>query len=158
MKDGQQPSDDFITQRLKLFKKQAKKYIERRIELAVLESSEQVSHIFANLAHQVSGLIILLVGLVFLLIASALFIGDILQQPSIGFVIVSVPLFIIGSIFMGMRPQALTVKIRDVFLKEMVRISELKELPDNPGRGRDPASHSDEETSGQSKEDSPDST
>ena len=156
MKDGQQPSDDFITQRLKLFKKQAKKYIERRIELTVLESSEQLSHVFANLAHQVSGLIILLVGFVFLLIASALFIGELLQQPSLGFVIVSVPLFIIGSIFMGMRPKALTAKIRDVILKEIVRISELKQLPDNPGRV--PASDSDKETSGQTKEDSQAST
>jgi len=138
MDTNQQPNQDVITQRFQLFKKQIKRYIERRIELSVIESGEQLSYLFANLAHQVSGLIILLCGLAFLFIASALYLGELLQRPSLGFVIVSIPLFIIGAIFIRMRPRSLTERIRLSVLREMMHIAELRERSNNQEQEKQP--------------------
>lgn len=131
MDTNQQPKQDLITRRFQLFKKQIKQYIERRIELSVIESGEQLSYLVANLTHQVSGLIILLCGLAFLLVATALYLGELLQRPSLGFVIVSIPLFIVGVIFMRMRPRSLTERIRLSVMKEMMQITELREHSNN---------------------------
>jgi len=137
MDTNHHPDEDIITRRFQLFKKQLKQYIERRIELSVIESGEQLSYLFANLAHQVSGLIITLCGVAFLLIAIALYLGELLQRPSLGFVIVSVPLFIIGALFIRMRPYSFTEKIRLSVLKEIMQIAELKERTNEQKRDED---------------------
>jgi len=120
-----QQETDFLSRRFQEVKVQLKKYIERRIELSVLESSEQFSILFANIAHQISGLVLLLCGGIFLMLGLAIYLGDVLNNPSIGFVIVAVPLLFIGLLFMNMIPKAFTRKTRAFLLREMVNVLEM---------------------------------
>jgi len=122
---------ELISKRFRAMSSNLKKYIEHRLELSAIESGEYLSVFLANVAHQLSGLLIISCGLLFVLLALGIFLGDILQSTSLGLLLVSLPLFVLGGLFLKMKPQSMTDNLRKVFLGEIFRtLDEVKQKKD----------------------------
>ena len=120
---------EFISKRFKALSSSLTKYIENRLELSAIESGEHLSVFLANLAHQLSGLVIFSCGLLFILLALGVYLGDVLNSMSLGLVLVSLPLFLLGALFVNMKPRSLTSSLKRVFCDEMFRtMSEVKKM------------------------------
>jgi hypothetical protein len=87
-------------------------YIEKRVELFALTIAEQVSAIAANTIQKMIGILLLAGAAFFAWFALGFFVGEWLNSIGLGFLIVSVPLFIAGYIFLKMKSVSFTEKIQ----------------------------------------------
>ena len=123
---------EFISKGFKALSSSLKKYIEKRLELSAIESGEHLSVFLANLAHQLSGLVIFSCGLLFVLLALGIYLGGILNSISLGLVLVSLPLFLLGALFVNMKPRSLTNSLKRIFCDEIFRtMREVKKMREN---------------------------
>lgn len=111
---------DQISQRFKTITGDLKLYVEKRIELLLLNIGEQYSQWIAQSLQKLTGLFLLFGGLVFLLIALALYLGEVLNSPSLGYILVSLPLFITGLLFFYLKPRSLAENLQRHFESELV--------------------------------------
>lgn len=112
---------DQLGRRLKTISGDIKLYIEKRVELLLLNIGEHFSRMLAESVHKVAGLLMLSGASVCLLIALAHFLGDLLNNESLGYVLVSVPLFILGFMFWYLKPKSLLDQIKTHFEREIIR-------------------------------------
>ncbi|TVR36199.1 MAG: hypothetical protein EA390_00900 [Balneolaceae bacterium] len=95
-------------------------YIEKRVELFALTIAEQVSAIAANTIQKMIGILLLAGAAFFAWFALGFFVGEWLNSIGFGFLIVSVPLFIAGYIFLNMKSVSFTDKIQsEMIVKTM---------------------------------------
>lgn len=127
MADG---TADKIGQRLKHITAEMKRYIEKRLELIVLNIGEQYARYIAQSIQKLAGFVLLFGALTFLLIALALYLGDLLNSRALGFVLVSLPLMIGGYLFINLKPRSITNKIRSEFETELLSVFEDLDEPD----------------------------
>jgi len=93
-------------------------YIEKRVELFALTIAEQVSAIAANTIQKMIGILLLAGAAFFAWFALGFFVGEWLNSIGLGFLIVSVPLFLAGYIFLKMKSVSFTDKIQsDMIVK-----------------------------------------
>jgi hypothetical protein len=90
-----------------------KLYIEKRIELLILDVGEEFSKIAARSIYQSLGIVITAVAFILALFSLALFLGNLLHNESLGFLLTSIPVFIIGILFLILRPRKLLYKVSD---------------------------------------------
>jgi hypothetical protein len=98
-----------------------KLYIEKRIELLLLNIGEQYSRWMAESIQKVTGILLLFGAFVFLLVALAIYLGELLNRPSLGYVIVSLPLVITGFLFYRLKPRSFTDNLQQHFEIELIR-------------------------------------
>ena len=115
---------DQIGQRLRGITADLKRYIEKRIELMMLSSGEYFSKWVAMSVHRTAGAMFILLGISFLFVALAIYIGDLLGNPSLGYVIVSLPLFILGFSFLYLKPRRLFEELQNRFEVELIEAVE----------------------------------
>ena len=104
--------EDIIAGRVKQISADLKQYVEKRMELFAIQLGEQLSGILAESIQKLSGVIFLLGGVILALIALALWLGELLESNSLGFLIVSLPLLLIGLLFSASRPRSVSRSIR----------------------------------------------
>lgn len=98
-----------------------KLYIEKRIELLLLNIGEQYSQWMAESIQKLTGIFLLFGAIVFILVAIAIYLGELLQQPGLGYVIVSLPLFITGLFFFYLKPRSLAENLQHHFESELIK-------------------------------------
>lgn len=88
-------------------------YIEKRVELLVLDIGQEFSKIAARSFYKSLGILIIFISFIFALFSLSLFLGDVLHNDSLGFLITSAPVFIIGLLLFILRPRKFVHKMSD---------------------------------------------
>lgn len=114
-------SGDQLGQRLRQISADLKLYIEKRLELMLLNTGEYISGWMAASVLRLTGAILLLFGVCFLLVALALYLGELLDSDSLGYVIVSLPLLLIGILFIYLKPKGVFERVEQVFDAEVMK-------------------------------------
>jgi hypothetical protein len=109
-----------IGARFKTITNDIKLYVEKRIELLLLNVGEQYSKWIAQSIQKATGLFLLFGAVVFLLIALAIYLGEVTGNPSLGYVIVSIPFFVLGLLFYYLKPKSLVETLQRHFESELV--------------------------------------
>ncbi|MDZ7694557.1 MAG: hypothetical protein U5K69_26125 [Balneolaceae bacterium] len=84
--------NDPLGRRLKTISADLKLYIEKRVELLLLNVGEHFARMMAESVQRITGIILLSGASVCLLVALALYLGDLLNNESLGYVLVALPL------------------------------------------------------------------
>lgn len=111
---------DQLGQRLKTISGDIKLYIEKRVELVLLNIGEHFSRILAEAVQKIAGILLLSGAAICLLVALALYLGDVLNNESLGYVLVSLPLIVFGLLFLYLKPKRMLRKIQNQFEKEVL--------------------------------------
>lgn len=109
-----------ISERIKQLPVEIKKLVEKRIELFALDFGNQVSKIFAELLYRLTGVIVLALGLIFLIQALAIFVGDLVGDQSLGYLIVASPIVLLGILFISLRPKFMVRKTRNRMTEQIL--------------------------------------
>lgn len=115
---------DQLGQRFKAISSDLKLYIEKRVELFLLNIGEHMSRVMAESIQKTAGILMLFGGLVCLVVALAIYLGDLLGNESLGYVLVSLPLLLAGLLFFYLKPDSLRQNIQDHFESEFVKALE----------------------------------
>ncbi|SHF49259.1 Putative Holin-X, holin superfamily III [Fodinibius roseus] len=115
---------DPVGQRLRSITADLKRYAEKRIELVMLGLGESFSNWIAISVQRTAGAVLMLVGVCFLFVALAIYLDDLLNTPGLGFAIVSVPLFILGTLFVYLKPDRLFEGLQELFENEVIEAIE----------------------------------
>lgn len=118
---------DPLANMLKQITSDIKSYLEARIDLLFLSVSDTITRWIGQSVQQLLGLSILLLGLVFALTAGSIALGEWLNHPWLGYLIVSLPLLIIGGIMLFSRPSALSKSIQKQLMSDILRSLDEKE-------------------------------
>jgi uncharacterized membrane protein YqjE len=114
-------TEDSISERLKRLPSEVRIIVEKRIELAMLDVGEKLS---ATSGKAVTSLLLLLVvgfAFLFLLIALAIFLGDVLRNPAGGFMLVAVFLFITAFFAWRLLPNLIERKVKNSLLDTILK-------------------------------------
>jgi positive regulator of sigma E activity len=116
-------------------------YVEKRIQLVSVAISEQISLMIAQSFQKLAGVLLLSSAVLFLWLALSFFLGDLLNNTSIGFLIASFPLFIFGFIFMRQSSKKITDRIQAQLIsrlmdgfEESFKIEKLNQEEDSSGK------------------------
>lgn len=112
---------DQLGKRLRAITADLKRYLEKRIELTMLNIGEAISGLMAASVQRGIGVFLLLGGLCFLLFALAIYLGDLLESRSLGYVLVSLPLLLVGGLFMYLKPKSVFKKLQNRFENEVIK-------------------------------------
>lgn len=115
---------DQLGQRLRTISADLKLYFEKRFELIMLNTGESVSGWMAKLMLQGAGILLLLLGFCFLLFALAIYLGNLLESESLGYVAVGLLVFISGILFLYLKPPAVFRKLKQHFEAEVIEAIE----------------------------------
>lgn len=125
---------DVIGARLKIIKQELQDYIETRITLKAIDVGEKISYLIGQSIQQLIAYTILIIGLLFALVALALFVGDLLNNTALGYLIVSAPFILTGLFLVLVKPRKIALNIQDKIMEELLENLEdksdvLKQLP-----------------------------
>ncbi len=95
---------DQLGSRLKQLSSEFREYIETRIDLLVLNVSDQVTSWISISIQKIIGFSIIGSGLLFGMIALAIYLGDVLSNEALGFAIIALPLILIGLVLAFSKP------------------------------------------------------
>lgn len=115
---------DKVGQKLRSITGDLKRYIEKRIELMMLNSGEYFSKWMAISVHRSAGAMLMMGGLCFVLLALAVYLESVIGIPGLGFLIVSMPLFIFGALFLNLKPTRLFEELQERFETELIEAVE----------------------------------
>src|SRR5699024_1031859 len=104
-----------------LIKSDEKRYIEKRVKLFALNLVESITKYPVETVYKLVGSIFLLGAFAFLSVALALYVGVLLHNLVLGFVVASGP-YLIGSLFLLLKkPSIMVRKIQDVMTEKIVK-------------------------------------
>lgn len=112
---------DHITGRLKTLSREMKSYVEKRAELLYLNISDHLARMLAQSVHKFIGILLILAGVLFLMAALALYLGELLNSQALGYLIVSIPILVIGLLFTSLRPRSITRNMQRKMANEMLK-------------------------------------
>lgn len=114
-------NSDQLGKRFRSITGDLKLYIEKRIELLLLNIGEQYSQWMAESIQKLTGIFLLFGAFVFILVAVAIYLGELLGWPGLGYVIVSIPLFVTGLFFFYLKPRSLAENLQQHFESELIK-------------------------------------
>ena len=112
---------------LKQISTDIKEYVEARIDLLFLSVSDTITKWIGQSVQRIIGLSVVLLGFIFALTAAAIALGEWLDNHWLGYLIVSLPLLIVGSILMLSRPGSLSKGIQKQLMSDLLRSLDEKE-------------------------------
>jgi len=112
---------DQLGQRLKQLSGELKSYFETRLDLFVINVGEQITAWVGASVQKIVGYVFLGVGLFFGLISAAIYIGDLLDEPALGYLIVGTPIVLIGIVLVAMKPGAFARNIQQQIMKDILK-------------------------------------
>lgn len=107
-----------------------KMYIEKRLELTMLNLGEHIAGWMATSLQRAAGGLLLLLGLCFLLVALAIYLGALIGIRSLGYVVVSVLLLLPGILFVYLKPQGLFKNLQHSFEEKFMEAIEQDRKPE----------------------------
>lgn len=117
-------SKDRLGERLKTFSADLKMYFEKRVELIMLSTGEYVSGWIAASLLRAAGGILILLGFSFLMVALAIYLGNVLESESLGYLAVAVLLLLCGILFLYLKPKGILNKLQQQFESEVIKAIE----------------------------------
>ncbi len=96
-------------------------YIEKRVELLFMELSGEFSSLISQSVYKAVGAIFLSLALILLLFSLSLYLGDILNNQSLGYLVTSLPILIIGLLFVSLRPKFILKRMRKQIYTAMLK-------------------------------------
>ncbi len=114
-------SKEEIAEKFKKIPLEVKRIVEKRLELFALEFGDQIAEIFSQILYRLTGVILIALGSIFLLQSLALFLGDLLNDQSLGYLIVSLPIVILGVAFALLRPKAMVRKTKEKMTDQILK-------------------------------------
>lgn len=104
-----------------------KEYVEKRVQLFTLTLYEKISLILAHSFQQVLGVLFIGGGILFAWFALSYFVGRLVGDTGLGFLISSVPLFIAGIIFFNQGFRGITERIQAELMGKIIENLEIEE-------------------------------
>ena len=98
---------DQLNSRIKLITSELKQYVETKIDLMVITYGDQIARWLGESIQKLIGFTILSIGLFFLLIGLAIYLGELLDNLFIGYLIVGLPMILMGLLLASMKPKEL---------------------------------------------------
>ncbi|MEX0945284.1 MAG: phage holin family protein [Balneolaceae bacterium] len=114
-------------------KEEIRAYIDARVQLFTMNIAEKISLIIADSVQKILGLTLLGASLYFFCFALAFYLGDFLDNYSIGFAIVAIPFLLFGAIFLNRKSKRLTEKIQADIIGKMITDNDSDDLPEKIG-------------------------
>lgn len=103
-----------------------RQYIEKRVQLTSLTIAEHVSLVIAESFQKLAGMVLLGSAVLFLWFALSFFLADVLNNTGLGFLIASLPLFLLGIIFVNTKSKKITERIQaELILKSMEGLEDI---------------------------------
>lgn len=112
---------DQLGQRLKQLTSELKEYFETRLELLFLDFSDQITSWLGQTIQKSVGFLLLTIGFFFAAFALAIYLGEVLGNPSMGYLAVAIPFLLIGTIFALTKSKGLANKVQGQFMKEVIK-------------------------------------
>lgn len=127
---------DDLGGRIKQITNELKQYVETRLELMVLNFSDKITYIIGQSVQQLIGYSILTIGVLFALVALAIYLSELIGEEWAGYLIVAAPLVLIGLIVVIAKPKAIVRGIQNQILSELIDTMNepdetIKKLPAN---------------------------
>lgn len=97
-----------------------KEYVEKRIKLFSLTIAEQVSLMMALTIQKFTGVAFLIGAMFFVSFSVAFLIGELVDNISVGFAIVSLPMFLLGFIFFRKKSTRFTEHFQAKFIEKTI--------------------------------------
>lgn len=104
-----------------------KEYVEKRVQLFTLTLYEKISLILAHSFQQVLGVLFIGGGILFAWFALSYFVGRLVGDTGLGFLISSVPLFIAGFILFNHGFKGITERIQAELMGNIIQNLDLEE-------------------------------
>lgn len=117
---------DQLNSRIKQITNELKLYVETRLDLMVLNVGEQVTKWLGESIQKLIGFSILAIGLFFGMLALAIYLGDLLGNEALGYLIVSAPLILIGLLLASAKPKGVAKSIQNQFMDGILKSIEKK--------------------------------
>lgn len=117
----EEETSDRLGKRLRILTADIKLYVEKRAELLMLNAGEQLANWFAQTIDRLTGIFLLLAGVVFMLVSLAIYLGNLLGSASLGYLLVSLPLAVAGAVLLYLRPRFVVDRIQKEFESELLR-------------------------------------
>jgi len=114
-------SHNKLTDRFRNISADIKSYIEKRLQLSLLNTREYFSEWITASIFRVAGALLLLVGICFMLVALAIYLGQLLNNQSLGYLLVSPPLLLAGGLFVYLKPDGLFTRLQHNFEDEFIK-------------------------------------
>ncbi|HBQ58325.1 MAG TPA: hypothetical protein DD671_01505 [Balneolaceae bacterium] len=111
---------DDLGSRIKHVTNELKHYIEARLELTVINISEQIAYWIGKAIQNLFGYAILAFGLIFGATALAIYLSEIIGEEWAGYLIVSAPFLLIGLLLVLTKPTVLAAKVQHQILAELL--------------------------------------
>lgn len=124
-----QNSKDSLSERFNSLKGDLKLYIEKRLELLALGSGERFATLMSQSVHRITGFVLLAIGGIFALVGLSIYLGTLLGEPWMGYLIVAAPLLLIGLFFVNLRPKSLNRRMKRRMVEQFFQM-----LPDEIGK------------------------
>lgn len=115
---------DRLGERLKTFSADLKMYFEKRVELIMLNTGEYISGWMAASLLRAAGGILILLGFSFLMVSLAIYLGNILESESLGYLAVAIFLLLCGILFLYLKPKGILNKLQQQFESEVIKAIE----------------------------------
>lgn len=116
------PSEfESLIENLKKLPGEFRALLEKRIELFTLEMGERITGVITHAIYRLTGVAFLALGLILVLFAASNFVGDLLNNEGLGFVVVAGPVLLLGVLFFIRRPRFLVNATRDKMLYQFMK-------------------------------------
>ncbi|MBO6792383.1 MAG: phage holin family protein [Balneolaceae bacterium] len=118
---------DQLNSRLKQITNELKQYFEARIDLLVLNIGENITGWLGSSIQKLIGFVVLGVGGLFGLIALAIWLGDVIGNEAMGYLVVAFPLMLIGALLAFAKPGKIAHGIQNQFMDGILKSIEKEE-------------------------------
>lgn len=118
---------DQLNSRVKQITNELKQYVETRLDLLVLNIGEQITKWLGESIQKLIGFTVLGIGVFFGMMALAIYIGELLGNVAIGYLIVSAPMILIGILLASAKPKGIAKSIQNQFMDGILKSIEKKE-------------------------------
>lgn len=108
---------DQLNSRIKLITSELKQYVETKIDLMVINYSNQIAGWLGASIQKLIGFIILSIGLFFSFIGLAIYLGELLDNLFVGYLIVGIPMMLIGLLLASLKPKRIAKGIQNQFME-----------------------------------------
>jgi hypothetical protein len=118
---------DQLNSRVKQITNELKQYVETRLDLLVLNVGEQVTKWLGESIQKLIGFTVLGIGSFFGLMALAIYLGELLENPALGYLIVALPMILIGLLLASAKPKGIAKSIQNQFMDGILKSIEKKD-------------------------------